>query len=74
MQLKLHLKICKTADEIMAQGVRENDITLSLKAQIRYDGTDTALFCNWSGGDLDLVKTDFSVDIGNNLDLLWKKS
>ena len=52
--------LCKTAkDEIMAQGVRENDITLSLKAQIRYDGTDTALLCDWSGGDLDLVKTDF---------------
>ena len=49
----------KAKDEILAQGVSETDISLSLKAQIRYEGTDTALLCDWSNGNLDLIKKDF---------------
>jgi len=52
--------LCKKAkDEIIAQGVLEKDITLSLKAQIRYEGTDTALLCDWFDCDLNRVKKDF---------------
>ena len=49
----------KAKNEILAQGVSETNISLSLKAQIRYEGTDTALLCDWSNGNLDLIQKDF---------------
>ena len=47
----------KVRADIVAQGIEDDDVTVTFKAQLRYQGTDSTLLCDW--GDVADVVRDF---------------
>ena len=47
----------KVRADITAQGVGDSDIEVTFKAQLRYQGTDSTILCDW--GAVADVESDF---------------